>query len=87
MQENVAFQGNKPSNQSTTMAKRNREADSSQAAQAELKGPVGLDDLIQEGARQIIQQAIEAELKTLLERALSSSVLEAIRIGNEKESF
>ncbi|RQU48233.1 IS256 family transposase [Burkholderia cenocepacia] len=50
------------------MAKRNREAAGSQAAQAELKGPVGLDDLIQEGARQIIQQAIEAELKTLLER-------------------
>src|SRR6195952_2897901 len=28
----------------------------------------GLDDLIQQGARQIIQQAIEAELATLLER-------------------
>ena len=66
LQENVAFQGNKPSNQSTTMAKRNREADGSQAAETEIKGPVRLDDLIQEGARQIIQQAIEAELKTLL---------------------
>nr|WP_274381886.1 IS256 family transposase [Burkholderia thailandensis] len=50
------------------MAKRNREADGSQAAETEIKGPVGLDDLIQEGARQIIQQAIEAELKALLER-------------------
>jgi putative transposase len=30
--------------------------------------PRGLDDLIQQGARQIIQQAIEAELTTLLER-------------------
>jgi len=30
--------------------------------------PSGLDDLIQRGARQIIQQAIEAELTTLLER-------------------
>ena len=30
--------------------------------------PSGLDDLIQQGARQIIQQAIEAELTTLLER-------------------
>jgi len=68
LQENVAFQGHKPSNQSTTMAKRNREADGRQAAEAEIKGPVGLDDLIQEGARQIIQQAIEAELKALLER-------------------
>ncbi|CAL8480641.1 protein of unknown function (plasmid) [Caballeronia sp. S22] len=29
--------------------------------------PSGLDDLIQQGARQIIQQAIEAELTTLLE--------------------
>ncbi|MGF6936998.1 hypothetical protein OKW41_006160 [Paraburkholderia sp. UCT70] len=28
----------------------------------------GLDDLIQEGARQIVQQAIEAELASLLER-------------------
>ncbi|AKK25013.1 hypothetical protein MB84_30115 (plasmid) [Pandoraea oxalativorans] len=65
MQENVAFQGNKLSNQSTTMVKRNREADGSQAAAAEITGPVGLDDLIQEGARQIIRQAIEAELKVL----------------------
>jgi len=30
--------------------------------------PSGLDDLIQQGARQIIQQAIEAELAALLER-------------------
>lgn len=30
--------------------------------------PGGLDELIQQGARQIIQQAIEAELATLLER-------------------
>ncbi|WP_178391911.1 transposase, partial [Caballeronia sordidicola] len=30
--------------------------------------PSGLDDLIQQGARQIIQQAIEVELTTLLER-------------------
>lgn len=50
------------------MAKRNRQADSSQAAQAQIKGTVGLDDLIQEGARQIVEQAVEAELKALLER-------------------
>lgn len=50
------------------MAKHNREENGRQAAPAELKGPVGPDDLIQEGARQIVQQAIEAELKTLLER-------------------
>src|SRR6202521_2062418 len=30
--------------------------------------PSGLDDLIQQGARQIVQQAIEAELAALLER-------------------
>lgn len=49
------------------MAKRNRQANDSQATETEFKGLVGLDELIQQSARQIIQQAIEAELKTLLE--------------------
>ncbi len=33
-----------------------------------MKGLLGLDDLIEQGARQIIQQAIEAELAGMLER-------------------
>lgn len=33
-----------------------------------ISGPLGLDDLIQQGARQIVQQAIESELAELLER-------------------
>jgi len=49
------------------MAKRTQEANTSQAAATELKGPRGLDDLIQQGARQIVQQAIEAELTALLD--------------------
>jgi len=50
------------------MAKRTQEGNNSQAAATEMKGPLGLDDLIQQGARQIIQQAIEVELAALLER-------------------
>ncbi len=50
------------------MAKRTHEANSSQATEADIKGTPGLDDLIQQGARRIIQQAIEAELATLLEQ-------------------
>ncbi|KVC14115.1 hypothetical protein WI68_36230 [Burkholderia cepacia] len=50
------------------MAKRNREAHGSQPAETETKRPAGRDNLIQEGVRKIIQQVIEAELKTLLQR-------------------
>ncbi len=39
----------------------------SQTAEADIKGAPGLDDLIQQGARRIILQAIEADLATLLE--------------------
>src|ERR1700744_2668600 len=52
----------------TTMAKRTQETNSSQAAEAGIKGAPGLDDLIQQGARRIIQQAIEAELAAMLEQ-------------------
>lgn len=48
------------------MAKRTQETNSSQAAEADIKGVPGLDDLIRQGARRIIQQAIEAELATML---------------------
>jgi transposase-like protein len=50
------------------MAKRTHETHGSQAAETDIKGALGLDDLIQQGARQIIQQAIEAELATMLEQ-------------------
>ncbi len=50
------------------MAKSTHEANRSQATETDIKGAPGLDDLIQQGARQIIQQAIEAELATLLEQ-------------------
>ncbi|WP_177315871.1 transposase, partial [Burkholderia ubonensis] len=50
------------------MAEGTQEAKDSQAATTEFNALPGLDDLIQHGARQIIQQAIEAELATLLER-------------------
>jgi transposase-like protein len=53
---------------STTMAKRTHETNSSQAAETEIKGTSGLDDLIQQGARRIIQQAIEVELAAMLEQ-------------------
>jgi hypothetical protein len=57
-----------PQSNSTTMAKRTQETNSSQAAEADFKGAPGLDDLIQQGARRIIQQAIEAELAAMLEQ-------------------
>jgi len=42
--------------------------------------PLGsLDDLIQRGARQIIQQAIEAEMATLLEQYENVKTLGGIR--------
>ena len=40
----------------------------SQAAEVEIKGAPGLDDLIQQGAWRIIQQAIEAELAAMFEQ-------------------
>ena len=51
------------------MAKRTQETNSSQAAEADIKGALsGLDDLIQQGARRIIEQAIEAELAAMPEQ-------------------
>ncbi len=44
------------------MAKHTQDTSGSQTAEADIKGTPGLDDLIQQGARRIIQQAIEAEL-------------------------
>ncbi|WP_444546522.1 IS256 family transposase [Burkholderia ubonensis] len=61
------------------MAKRTQEAKNSQAAAMEMKRPLGLDDLIQQGARQIIQQAIEAELAALLERYSNVKTLDGRR--------
>lgn len=43
------------------MAKHTRETHGSQTTEAEIKGAPDLDDLIQQGARRITQQAIEAE--------------------------
>ncbi|CAM2197967.1 transposase [Paraburkholderia kururiensis] len=40
----------------------------SQAAEADINGTPGPDDLIEQGARRIIQQAIEAELAAMLEQ-------------------
>jgi hypothetical protein len=57
-----------PQSDSTTMAKRTQETNGSQAAEVEIKGAPGLDDLIQQGARRIIQQAIEAELAAMFEQ-------------------
>ena len=51
------------------MAKRTQETNSSQAAEADIKGALsGLDDQIQQGARRIIEQAIEAELAAMPEQ-------------------
>lgn len=61
------------------MAKRTQETNSGQAAEAELKGAPGLDDLIQQGARQIIQQAIEAELATMLEQFANVKAIDGRR--------
>ncbi|AJY39208.1 transposase, Mutator family protein [Burkholderia humptydooensis] len=44
-----------------------------------MKGLPGLDDLIQQGARQIIQQAIEAELAALLEQYSNVKTLDGRR--------
>ncbi|ALX44619.1 IS256 family transposase (plasmid) [Burkholderia humptydooensis] len=60
------------------MAKRTQETNGSQAA-TEVKGLPGLDDLIQQGARQIIQQAIEAELAALLEQYSNVKTLDGRR--------
>jgi putative transposase len=61
------------------MAKRTQEANSSQAAETEMKGPFGLDELIQQGARQVIHQAIEAELAALLEQYSKVKTLDGRR--------
>jgi hypothetical protein len=50
------------------MAKHTQETHSSQTEEADIKSAPGLDDLIQQGARRIIQQAIEAELAAMLEQ-------------------
>lgn len=50
------------------MAKHAQETSSSQTAEAQIESIAGLDDLIQQGARRIIQQAIEAELVAMLEQ-------------------
>nr|WP_257806728.1 IS256 family transposase [Burkholderia glumae] len=57
-----------PQSNSTTMAKHTQDTSGSQTAEADIKGTPGLDDLIQQGARRIIQQAIEAELAAMLEQ-------------------
>ncbi|HDR9354527.1 IS256 family transposase [Burkholderia cenocepacia] len=61
------------------MAKRTQEENNSQATETEFKALPGLDDLIQQGARQIIQQAIEAELAALLERYSNVKTLDGRR--------
>ncbi|MDR8732346.1 hypothetical protein FEQ05_05140 [Burkholderia pseudomultivorans] len=50
------------------MAKHTQETSTSQTAETQIEGVPGLDDLIQQGARRIIQQAIEAELAAMLEQ-------------------
>src|ERR1700754_4143273 len=57
-----------PQSNPTTMAKHTQDTNGSQTAETDIKGPPGLDDLIQQGARWIIQQAIEAELAAMLEQ-------------------
>lgn len=61
------------------MTKRTQETNGGQAADPELKGALGLDELIQRGARQIIQQAIEAELATMLEQYSNVKTLDGRR--------
>jgi len=39
---------------------------------------LGLDELVRQGARQVIQQAIEAELSSLLERFASRNTCKAL---------
>ncbi len=50
------------------MAKHTQDTSGSQTAEADIKGTPGLDDLIQQGARRIIQQAIEAESARVFRR-------------------
>lgn len=50
------------------MAKNTQEKNSSQTAHADIASEPGLDDLIWQEARRIIQQAIEAELAAMLEQ-------------------
>ncbi|MEX3628974.1 MAG: IS256 family transposase, partial [Burkholderia sp.] len=52
----------------TTMAKHTQDRRGSQPAAADIKGAPGLDDLIPQGARRIIEQAIEAELAAMREQ-------------------
>ena len=49
-------------------ATQGKNAGQDQGAVPAITGSLGLDDLIQQGARQIIQQAIETELAEMLER-------------------
>ncbi|MGF6634838.1 hypothetical protein OKW38_005038 [Paraburkholderia sp. MM5496-R1] len=64
---------------STTIAKHTQETKSGQTTDAEIKGAPGLDDLIQQGARRIIQQAIEAELAAMLEQYSNVKSIEGRR--------
>jgi putative transposase len=64
---------------STTMAKNTQETNSGRTTEAEIKGAPGLDDLIQQGARRIIQQAIEAELAAMLEQYSNVKSIEGRR--------
>ncbi len=43
------------------------------------QGGLGLDDLVRQGAREVIQQAIEAELSVLLERLANVKTLHGQR--------
>lgn len=61
------------------MAKRTQETNSSQAAEADFAGAPVLDDLIQQGARRIIQQAIEAKLTAMLEQYSNVKTIEGRR--------
>ncbi|MEX3582507.1 MAG: transposase [Burkholderia sp.] len=63
----------------TTMAKRTQEAQSSQPAETAIKGPCGLDELIRQGARQVIHQAIKAEWAALLEQYSNVKTLDGRR--------
>uniref|UniRef100_UPI003BEEFA98 IS256 family transposase n=1 Tax=Burkholderia arboris TaxID=488730 RepID=UPI003BEEFA98 len=56
-----------------------QETNGGQAAEADLRGAPGLDDLIQQGARQILQQAIEAELATMREQFANVKAIDGRR--------
>ena len=68
LKENVASHGNASSielhRHGETYAGNERQP----TAEADIKGAPGLNDLNQQGARRIIQQAIEAELATMLKQ-------------------